>query len=307
MPEVHGWEKRQPVAVTLGTSYDEWCLAQIATMLGKKEEAAFFRKKALNYRNIFNKETGFFHPKDKEGNFIEPFDYRFSGGVGAREYYGENNAWIYRWDVPHNVADLVQLMGGRDQFNKNLNQTFREPLGKSKYEFYHQLPDHTGNVGQFSMANEPSLHIPYLYNYSGGPWMTQKRIHKLIKEWFRNDLMGVPGDEDGGGLSAFVVFSMVGFYPITPGMPMYTIGSPFFKNATIKLEGNKTFTVKAENFSPENKYIQSATLNGKTWNKPWFSHTDLEKGGVLNLVMGNAPNYTWGSAVEDAPPSFGFK
>ncbi len=306
VPEVHGWEKRQPVAVTLGTAYDEWCLSQIATILDKKEDAAFFRKNGLNYRNLFNKESGFFHPKDKDGNFIEPFDYRFSGGVGAREYYGENNAWIYRWDVPHNVADLIQLMGGREQFNKNLNLTFREPLGKSKYEFYHQLPDHTGNVGQFSMANEPSLHIPYLYNYSGIPWMTQKRIHKLLNEWFRNDLMGVPGDEDGGGLSAFVVFSMMGFYPITPGMPMYTIGSPFFKNATIKLEGNKTFTVKAENFTKENKYIQSATLNGKTWNKPWFSHTDLEKGGVLNLVMGKIPNYDWGSAVEDAPPSFSF-
>ncbi len=307
VPEVHDWEKRQPVAVTLGTAYDEWCLSQIATMLGKKEEAAFFSKNGLNYRNLFNKETGFFHPKDKEGNFIEPFDYRFSGGMGAREFYGENNAWIYRWDVPHNVADLISLMGGRDQFNKNLNQTFREPLGKSKFEFYSQLPDHTGNVGQFSMANEPSLHIPYLYNFSGMPWMTQKRIHKLLKEWFRNDLMGVPGDEDGGGLSAFVVFSMMGFYPVTPGMPMYTIGSPFFENATVNLGENKTFKVTAINFSPDNKYIQSATLNGKIWSKPWFHHSDLEKGGTLVLNMGAVPNYHWGSAPEDAPPSFGIE
>ncbi|MEO6682407.1 MAG: GH92 family glycosyl hydrolase [Ginsengibacter sp.] len=304
VPEVHGFEKRQPVAVTLGTAYDEWCLSQIATMLGKKDEAAFFGKNALNYRHLFNKKTGFFHPKDKDGKFIEPFDYRFSGGQGAREYYGENNAWIYRWDVPHNVADLIQLMGGREQFNKNLNQTFREPLGRSKFEFYAQLPDHTGNVGQFSMANEPSLHIPYLYNFSGKPWMTQKRIHKLMNEWFRNDLMGVPGDEDGGGLSAFVVFSMVGFYPITPGMPMYTIGSPFFESATIHLDGNKTFTVKAENFSSRNKYIQSARLNGKAWNKSWFYHSELQKGGTLILVMGDTPNYEWGSAVKDAPPSF---
>src|SRR5690606_34444277 len=167
VPEVHSFEKRQPVAVTLGTSYDEWSLAQIAFMLDKKEDAAYFSEKALNYRNIFNTETSFFHPKDKDGNFIEPFDYRYSGGQGAREFYGENNAWVYRWDVPHNVADLISLMGGRDQFNKNLDQTFREPLGKSKFDFYSQLPDHTGNVGQFSMANEPSLHIPYLYTYSG--------------------------------------------------------------------------------------------------------------------------------------------
>jgi len=306
VPEVHSFEKRQPVAVTLGTAYDEWALAQIAGMLGKKEDQKFFQKQALNYRNLFNAETGFFHPKDKEGKFIEPFDYRFSGGQGAREYYGENNAWVYRWDVPHNVADLIDLMVGREQFNKNLNQTFREPLGKSKFEFYSQLPDHTGNVGQFSMANEPSLHIPYLYNYSGQPWMTQKRIHTLMDQWFRNDLMGVPGDEDGGGISSFVVFSMMGFYPMTPGLPIYTIGSPFFEKAELKLSGNKTFTINTKNFSSKNKYIQAARLNGKEWDKPWFSHEDIKNGGTLELVMGEFPNYNWGSSKEVAPPSFQF-
>lgn len=302
--QVHSFEKRQPVAVTLGTAYDEWCLAQLAGWLGKVEDQQYFQKQALNYRNLFHPQTHFFHPKNKEGAFIQPFDYKFSGGQGAREYYGENNAWIYRWDVPHNVADLIQLMGGRDSFNKNLDQTFREPLGKSKFDFYHQLPDHTGNVGQFSMANEPSLHIPYLYNYSGKPWMTQKRIHNLINQWFRNDLMGVPGDEDGGGMSAFVVFSMMGFYPVTPGMPVYNIGSPFFKEAAMRLSNGKTFKIIAQNFSKQNKYIQSATLNGKVWNKPWFHHQDIEKGGTLVLVMGNAPNQQWGADPKDAPPSF---
>ena len=116
-------------------------------------------------------------------------------------------------------------MGGQASFIERLNQTFNEPLGRSKFDFYHQLPDHTGNVGQFSMANEPCLHIPYLYNYAGQPWMTQKRIRVLLNQWFRNDLMGVPGDEDGGGMTAFVVFSMMGFYPVTPGSPTYNIGS----------------------------------------------------------------------------------
>ena len=169
IPEVHSFERRQPVAVTLGTSYDEWCLAQIAKELGKTEDYNYFLQKSYNYRNLFNPKTSFFHPKDKDGNFIVPFDYRYSGGQGARQYYGENNAWIYRWDVQHNVADLIDLMGGKDNFIANLDQMFREPLGKSKYDFYYQLPDHTGNVGQFSMANEPSLHIPYLYNYAGQP------------------------------------------------------------------------------------------------------------------------------------------
>ncbi|MEA5081966.1 MAG: GH92 family glycosyl hydrolase [Dysgonamonadaceae bacterium] len=303
IPEVHGFEKRQPVAVTLGTSYDEWCLAQIAKELGYTEDYNYFLKKSFNYRNLYNKETGFFHPKDKDGKFIEPFDYSFPGGMGAREYYGENNGWVYRWDVQHNVADLISLMGGCKGFVNNLDQTFRESLGRSKYDFYAKLPDHTGNVGQFSMANEPSLHIPYLYNYAGQPWKTQKRIHKLIDEWFRNDLMGVPGDEDGGGMSAFVVFSQMGFYPVTPGSPTYNIGSPFFNKITLQLGNGKTFKVIAKNFSEENKYIQSAKLNGKVWNKPWFSHDDIRRGGILELTMGKKANTQWGSAPEDAPPS----
>lgn len=303
VPEVHRFEKRQPIAVTLGTAYDEWCLARLAAALGKEDDERYFRKQALNYRNVYNHDTGFFHPKDKKGLFIEPFDYRYSGGQGARDYYGENNAWIYRWDVPHNVADLIQLMGGRESFLDNLNQTFREPLGKSKYQFYSQLPDHTGNVGQFSMANEPSLHIPYLYNYAGQPWMTQKRIRTLLQQWFRNDLMGVPGDEDGGGMSAFVVFSMMGFYPVTPGLPMYTIGSPFFEKASIELSNGNVFTVEAKNYAKDHKYIQEAYLNGEKWTKTWFAHKDLAKGGKLLLLMGKHPNKLWGAQPADAPPS----
>ncbi|MDO5570095.1 MAG: GH92 family glycosyl hydrolase [Bacteroidales bacterium] len=306
VPEVHSWEKRQPIAVTLGTSYDEWCLGQIAKQLGKNDEADYFFQHAKNYRTVYNEETAFFHPKDAQGNFIMPFDYKFSGGLGARNYYGENNAWIYRWDVPHNIADLIALMGGKEKFNNNLDRTFRESLGKSKFDFYSQLPDQTGNVGQFSMANEPSLHIPYLYNYSGKPWMTQKRIRTLVSEWFRNDLMGVPGDEDGGGMSAFVVFSMAGFYPVTPGLPIYNIGSPVFENMTMTMSNGKKFSIKAENYSPENKYIQAAKLNGKDWNKPWFSHDDIISGGELVVVMGKYPNKNWGNADTDVPPSFNY-
>ena len=302
-PNVHHFEKRQPIAVTLGTSYDQWCLSRIADMLGKKEDAAHYLQCAHNYRNVYNAETAFFHPKDKNGKWIEPFDYRFSGGMGAREYYGENNGWIYRWDVPHNVADLIDLMGGNQQFIANLDQTFREPLGRGKYAFYAQIPDHTGNVGQFSMANEPSLHIPYLYNYAGQPWKTQKRIRQLLKTWFRNDLMGVPGDEDGGGMSAFVVFSSLGFYPVTPGFPVYNIGSPLFAKAKVMLSNGKVFEIEAQGASDENKYIQSATLNGKEWNKPWFSHDDIKEGGKLVLVMGSRPNKAWGSAGDAVPPS----
>ena len=301
IPEVHNFEKRQPIAVTLGTCYDFWCLSQIAKELGKNDDYRYFLKGSYNFRNVYNPETAFFHPKDVDGNFIQPFDYTFSGGQGAREYYDENNGWVYRWDIPHNPAELIRLMGSPEIFAGHLDQTFRQPLGKSKYDFYYQLPDHTGNVGQFSMANEPSLHIPYLYNYAGQPWKTQKRIRNLLKQWFRNDLMGVPGDEDGGGLSAFVVFSAMGFYPVTPGSPTYNIGSPVFNHIKIRLSNGKIFEIEAKNASDHNKYIQSAVLNGVEWNKPWFNHSDLINGGKLVLVMGDKANRNWGT--QSPPPS----
>jgi predicted alpha-1,2-mannosidase len=303
IPEVNSFERRQPVAVTLGTSYDEWCLSQIAKELNKTDDYKFFLKSAYNYRNLFNPKTGFFHPKDSDGKFIEPFDYVFSGGVGARGTYGENNAWIYRWDVQHNVADLISLMGGKERFVKNLDAMFSQPLGKGKYAFYAQLPDQTGNVGQFSISNEPALHVPYLYNYAGQPWKTQKRIRTLLHQWFRNDLMGVPGDEDGGGMTSFVVFSYMGFYPVTPGMPVYNIGSPVFDHVKMDLGNGRFFELAAVNNSSENKYIQSATFNGKPWNKAWFNHSDLISGGKLILNMGPKANLIWGSSVSDAPPS----
>lgn len=301
VPNVSIWEKRQPIAVTLGTSYDEWCLSQIAQELGKSDEAAYYLKRSYNYRNVFNPETRFFHPKDKDGVFLPDVDYRYDGGLGARDYYDENNGYVYRWDVQHNIADLIALIGGNEAFTDALDDMFNTPLGMSKWQFYSFLPDHTGNVGMFSMANEPSLHIPYLYNYAGKPWMTQKRIRTLLNEWFRNDLMGVPGDEDGGGMSAFVVFSKMGFYPVTPGSPTYNIGSPVFTDVKIDLGGGNTFEIKAKNASEENKYIQSARLNGVELNQPWFNHSDLAAGGILELEMGPKANKQWGVATP--PPS----
>ena len=303
VPNVSMWEKRQPVAVTLGTAYDQWCLSQIAQELGKREEAEHYLKCSYNYRNLFNPETHFFHPKDKDGKFIEPLDYRYDGGLGARDYYDENNAYVYRWDVQHNVADLISLVGGNETFTAALDSMFNTPLGMSKWQFYSTLPDHTGNVGMFSMANEPSMHVPYLYNYAGKPWMTQKRVRTLLNQWFRNDLMGMPGDEDGGGLASFVVFSQMGFYPVTPGMPSYNIGSPVFTNMKMTLSNGKTFEIKANNASAENKYIQSARLNGKVLNQAWFNHSDIMDGGVLELEMGPKANKAWG--VETPPPSAG--
>jgi predicted alpha-1,2-mannosidase len=304
VPEVHSWEKRQPVAVTLGTVYDEWCLGNIAQQLGKTDDARYFLNRSLNYREVFNPATKFFHPKDAQGKFVEPFDYRYSSGIGAREAYDENNGYVYRWDVQHNIGDLVKMIGGKQAFVDVLENMFSTPLGKGRPDFYHQFGDHTGNVGQFSMGNEPAMHIPYLYVYAGQPWRTQKRVRNLLKEWFRNDLMGIPGDEDGGGLTSFVVFSQIGFYPVTPGLPMYVIGSPMFQNATIKLGNGKTFSIICQNYAPNNKYIQSAKLNGKPWNKSWITHQELIAGGTLELTMGGHPNKNWASSDAALPPSF---
>lgn len=304
VPEVHGWERRQPVAVTLGTVYDEWCLAQIAQQLNKSDEYKYFLDRSLNYHKIFNTDTKFFHPKDTFGNFMPELDYRFPPGIGGRDAYDENTGYVYKWDVPHNIGDLVKMMGGKKAFVDEVEKMYDTPLGKGRPDFYHIYADHTGNVGQFSMGNEPSMHIPYLYNYAGQPWRTQKRVRTLLNQWFRNDLMGIPGDEDGGGLTAFVVFSQIGFYPITPGLPIYVIGSPVFRSAKLNIGNGKTFEVDCVNYSPDNKFIQSATFNGKVWDKSWFSHEELMKGGKLVFVMGKYPNKNWAASDNATPPSF---
>jgi predicted alpha-1,2-mannosidase len=300
---VHPFEKRQAVALTLGHSYDDWCLAQLAKALNKDNDYKYFLKRAHNFSNLFNSETGFFEPRNADGNWIKDFDPKFSGGLGNRDYYDENNGWTYLWDVQHDVSGLIKLLGGREKFVKRLDQLFIEPLGKWKPDYLQQMPDATGQVGQFVMGNEPSLHIPYLYNYAGAPWKTQQRVRMLLDTWFTNSPFGIPGDEDGGGLSAFVVFSSMGFYPVTPGIPAFNIGSPVFTDIDIKLQNNKTFRILAKDSNRQNKYIQNATLNGHELNKPWFSWDEIKQGGVLILNMGSRPNYNWGSDPNDSPPS----
>lgn len=300
---VHPFEKRQAVALTLGHSYDDWCLAQLAKALNKDADYDYFLKRSRNFYNLFNSKTGFFEPRTADGNWIKDFDPKIAGGMGNRDYYDENNGWTYLWDVQHDVAGLIDLLGGREKFAKKLDQLFIEGLGMSKYAYYAQFPDATGQVGQFVMGNEPSLHIPYLYNYAGKPWKTQQRIRMLLDTWFTNSPFGIPGDEDGGGLSGFVVFSSIGIYPVTPGIPAFNIGSPVFTNVTVKLKNNNTFRIVAKKSTRQNKYIQSAELNGKEWTKPWFEWNDIKNGGELILEMGPRPNYKWGTNPEDAPPS----
>jgi len=233
-------------------------------------------------------------PKDALGNWID-IDPKFDGGMGARDYYDENNGWTYLWQVQHDIPGLMDLMGGMQNFEQGLDQLFREGLDRSKYQTWAKLPDFTGIVGQFSMGNEPSFHIPYLYNFTGSPWKTQKKIRMLLDTWFPDNIFGIPGDEDGGGMSAFVVFSSIGIYPVIPGVPLYTIGSPVFEEVTINLDSGKKFKIVADNCSDENKYIQKAWLNGEALDGPWITHQNVIDGGELKFEMGIRPNKDWGN------------
>jgi predicted alpha-1,2-mannosidase len=300
---VHPRERRQAVSVTEAQSYDDWCTAQIARQLGNDADYQLFIKRAADYKNVYRADKGHVWPRDADGNWIEPFDPGFSGGQGGRDYTTENNGYTYDWDVQHDLQGLFELMGGRAAAEAKLDQLYRESLGMSKYEFWAKFPDASGLVGQFSMGNEPSLHIPYIYNYLGAPWKTQKRVRMLIDTWFTDTSLGMPGDEDGGGMSSFVVFSMMGFYPVTPGVPVYDLCSPFFDRITIRLHNGKTFTVVCHDNSAKNKYIQSITLNGQPQSKVWFKHSDLVNGGTLELQMGDTPNKTLGVNPADLPPS----
>ena len=309
-PGVHAREKRQAVAVTLEYAYDDWNLAQTARALGHNADAEILMKRAGNYRNVYRTEKQQMWPRDAKGEWIEPFDPGSSGGPGARDYFTENDGYMFNWHVRHDFSGLFALMGGRAAAEAKLDELFRTGFGTLEdghpvpaYFFFHQFPDSTGMVGQFSMGNEPGFHIPYLYDYLGAPWKAQKRIRMLLDTWFMDNVFGIPGDEDGGGMSAWAVFSMLGFYPTVPGVPVYAIGCPSFDEVTISLPNGKRFTVSAPGNSPENKYIQSVSLNGKPLNRLWFRHSELMAGGTLTLRMGDRPNKTLGTRPEDLPPS----
>ena len=300
--EVTG-EKRQATSVTLENAYDDWCVAQLAKALGKTSDGEYFSRLAHNYENVFDPRIGFMAPKSEDGQWVADFDPKLSGGQGGRDYFTEVNSWLYTFNVQHDVAGLIRLMGGRDAFNVKLDQLFVEQYGTSKYQFLGQFPDATGLVGLYAQGNEPSFHIPYLYVFSGQPWKTQRRVRQMMDVWYTDGPLGIPGDDDGGATSSWYVLSALGFYPVCPGSPVYEIGSPIFTKSAIRLGNGKLFTVIARHASAQNKYIQSAELNGKPLNKAWFRHADIANGGTLVLEMTDKPNLQWGSAPGDAPPS----
>jgi predicted alpha-1,2-mannosidase len=282
---------------TLEYAYDDWTIARMADSLGRAKERDVFEKRAQSFRTIFDPATGFMRAKKTDGTFREPFDPLYAQ---YGDDYTEGNAWQYTWFVPHDVEGLIGLMGGAARFVQRLDELFSL---SAKDEKYKKVEDITGLIGQYAHGNEPSQHVAYLYSYAGQPWRTQERIHQIMTTLFDSTPAGISGNEDCGQMSAWYVFSALGFYPVCPGSPEYVIGTPAFARAVIRLSGGKTFTIRAEGLSDRNIYVQSAQLNGVAYDKAYIRHADIVNGGALTFVMGPGPNRAWASAAGSAPYS----
>ncbi|MDQ6647205.1 MAG: GH92 family glycosyl hydrolase [Pseudomonadota bacterium] len=285
------------VATTLEYAWDDHALADMARRLGKTDDAAMFERRAENYRNVFDPSVGFMRGKTADGKWISPFD-------PAEPYYNfmmkEGSGWSTLWLVPQDVQGLINLLGGRDAFNAKLDAFFSTP-----YQPKGICRDCTGVIGQYVQGNQPDQQAAYLYAWSGQPWKTQALTRRILAQLYGSDAAGYgyPGMDDQGSTSSWYVLSAMGFYPVDPASPDYIIGSPIFDRVRLRLGNGKIFEIDAHNNSAQNKYIQSATLNGKPWNKPWFSQADIAQGATLVLTMGLEPNKAWGSDPADAPPS----
>lgn len=292
---------RESVSRTLEYAYNDWCVAQLAKALGKNADYELFMKRAANYKNVIDETTGLARPKDSNGKWLTPFNPTFVG-QGNERHYTEANAWQYTWFVPHDVQGLIDLVGGRQNFLNKLDTLFTMST-----EVQETTSDITGLIGQYAHGNEPSHHVLYLYNYAGAPWKTQELARKVMDELYHDGPDGLCGNEDMGQMSAWYVLSSIGFYPVCPGQNVYVIGSPQFSKVTLHLDRSyynaDHFVVEALNNSKENKYIQSAVLNGNSLDKPWFTHEQIKNGNTLVFQMGPEPNKNWGSRPEDAPPS----
>ena len=293
----HGYidleEERESVSRTLEYAYDDWCIAQMARMLGHTNDYNRFIERSQFYKNVFDTESGFMRPRTN-ANWVTPFDPR-----EVNSSFTEANSWQYTFFVPHDVSGLIALMGGKQKFVKKLDQLF---AAESRTTGRDQA-DITGLIGQYAQGNEPSHHMVYLYNYVNQPWKTQSRVRQILDNFYKPEPDGLIGNEDCGQMSAWYVLSAAGFYPVTPGLPLYAIGTPLFPEVRFNLENGKTFVIKARGVSAKNIYIQAANLNGKAYNKSYLNHSDLMAGGQLVLEMAAQPNLKWGAGKNDVPLS----
>ncbi|SHJ07479.1 alpha-1,2-mannosidase, putative [Tangfeifania diversioriginum] len=299
----------ESVPKTMEFAYDDWCIAQMAKALKKEGDYNLLMQRAENYKNVWDEETAFMRPRMANGSWLEALNgkeqeivnagdhsyYKYFDPllVGRRpnRHYTESNAWQYIWSVQHDVPGLINLFGSTEEFVEKLDTFFdMSPLiSPPKYVGV------VGTIGQYVHGNQPSHHVAYLYNYAGQPWKTQFRARQIAEQLYRPGPGGLCGNEDMGSLSSWYVLSAMGIYPVTPGNPVYAIGSPLFEKITLETEKGATFAVIARNNSAENIYIQKGTLNGKPFNRTWISHEEIVNGGVLEFEMGPEPNKKWGN------------
>ena len=291
-------------ARTLEYAYDDWCIYKLAKELKRpKKEINLFARRAMNYQNLFDKETLLMRGKNKDGKFMAPFSPLKWGDA-----FTEGNSWHYTWSVFHDPQGLIDMMGGDDVFVGMLDSVFSVPpvFDDSYYgQVIHEIREMTVmNMGNYAHGNQPIQHMIYLYNYAKQPWKAQYWLRQVMDRLYTPTPDGYCGDEDNGQTSAWYVFSALGFYPVCPGTDQYVLGAPLFKKATVHFENGKTLEIKAPQNSRTNMYIKDMKVNGAEYSKNYLTHSLLQNGGVIDCVMSDAPNTERGIGMDDAPYSF---
>ncbi|WP_102797319.1 GH92 family glycosyl hydrolase [Bowmanella denitrificans] len=286
----------ESVSITLEYAYDDFTIARFFDAQGDKTNAAEFYRRSQFYRNVFDQRVNFMRGLDSKGNWDPEFDPEAAKYMGP---FTEGNSYQYTFYVPHDVQGLIDLFGGDKPFVERLDTLFSKELS---YEKIKEHEDIAGLIGQYAHGNEPSHHIAYLYNYAGEPWRTQQRIRQIMDTLSSDKPDGLAGNDDVGQMSAWYLFSAIGFYPVAPGDLIYVIGAPQVPQAAFRLANGKTFAMTTEGLSKDNLYIQSATLNGKVLERSYLTHADIMQGGKLHFVMGSVPNSTWGKDASQRPP-----
>lgn len=286
------------VTITLEYAFDDWCIAQVAKKLGKTADYATFMNRAKSYTHLFDPATGFMRAKNSDGKFVEPFDPFWSEHDFDKSQYIEGNAWQHSFFVPHDVRGLANLYGGNEGLLAKLEELFS---ASSEMHGENISPDASGFIGQYAHGNEPSHHIAYLYNYLGEAPKTQERVRLIVDSMYHDGPDGYAGNEDAGQMSAWVVWSIAGMYPVNPASGEYVFGSPIADETHFVLPNGKSFTIKALNNSNKNLYIQSITLNGEPYDLTYLRHRDLLSGGELVFKMGPKPSKRFGRKPETWP------
>jgi predicted alpha-1,2-mannosidase len=278
--------KREAVSRTLEAAYDDWCAAQLAKNLHKQADYEYFTRRSRFYINLFDKSTNLMRRRLSKGDWVRPFANLDSGQLAIGGDYTEGNAWQYTWQVQQDIPGLIKLMGGKKRFSEKLDSLFTmdsKVFGKGS------TLDVTGLIGQYAHGNEPNHHVAYLYTMAGNPAKTQQLVRQICDQFYINKPDGLSGNDDCGQMSAWYIFTAMGFYPVNPADGRYVFGAPQIGKVTISLSGKKLFVIEAKNLSQANKYVQSVSLNGVIYKRNYITHKDILSGGKLVFMMGDKP------------------